>query len=82
MKIIVNKEASAERKQQVIGEILAMAKDCAERGINTFEYYFKHGERNSFPPPMINMSVWKESEGTVKCASRGDHGSYVTYVIV
>jgi hypothetical protein len=82
MKITLNKKAIAQRKEQVIGEILAMAQDSADRGINNFIYQFKEGERKSFPPPMINISVEQASEGTVKCAYRGDYGSYVKYYIV
>ena len=81
MKIIVNQTTAKLRKAQVIAEIMASAKDCAERGINTFLYQFKAGERNSFPAPDINISVLEESKGTVKCAYRGDHGSYVKYII-
>ena len=81
MKIVVNKDKAAERKVQVVGEILAAAKDAAERGLNNFIYQFKEGERNSFPPPGINISVELASEGTVECGYRCDHGSWVKYYI-
>lgn len=81
MKIILNKEKAAKRKQKVIDEILNKAKECAEQGINSFTYYFKEGERASFPPPLINISIEKESEGTVKCGYRSDYGTHVRYYI-
>jgi len=81
MKIIVNKSAAQERKDQVIGEILAKAKDCAERGVNNFIYQFKEGERASFPPPLLIFSIESASEGTVKCAYRGDHGTHMKLII-
>jgi hypothetical protein len=82
MKINVNEQAARIRKAQVVGEILASAKDAAERGVNNFIYQFKAGERNSFPAPYLNITVEEESEGTVKCAYRGDHGDWCKYVIV
>jgi hypothetical protein len=82
MKIVVNKSASAKRKKEVIQEILAKAKECAEKGIDNFVYHFKDGERNSFPPPFINSSIESASEGSVKCAYRGDSGTHCRYVIV
>ena len=81
-KIVVNKTAAQKRKDEVVGEILVKARDCAERGMNNFIYQFKEGERASFPPPFLTISVEKESEGIVKCAYRGDYGSYAKFVIV
>jgi hypothetical protein len=81
MKIVVNKARAAQRKQEVINEILNKAKECAEKGIDNFIYHFKEGERASFPPPMINISVEKTSEGTVKCGYRSDYGTHVKYYI-
>lgn len=81
MKVIVNKQKSAQRKQEVINEILNKAKECAEQGISSFVYHFKEGERSSFPPPMINISVANASEGTVKCGYRSDYGTHVKYFI-
>ena len=81
MKIIVNKSAAEKRKQEVINEILNKAKECAEKGINSFTYYFKEGERASFPGVLINIAVAEASEGTVKCGYRLDYGSHVTYII-
>lgn len=81
MKIEVNKSAAAKRKKKVVDEILNMAKECADKGINSFVYHFKPGERNSFPPPMINITVENESEGTVKCGYRSDYGTHVKYFI-
>jgi hypothetical protein len=82
MKIIVNKSKASQRKKEVVNEILSKAKECAERGINSFTYHFKEGERTSFPPPTINMSVKKASEGTVECGYRSDYYTHVTYYIV
>jgi hypothetical protein len=81
MKIIVNKSASEKRKQEVINEILNMAKECAEKGINSFTYHFKEGERASFLGVFINEAVSQASEGTVKCGYRSDYGTHVTYII-
>ena len=81
MKIIVSKTKSLQRKKEVINEIVSKAKECAEQGINSFTYRFKDGERSSFPPPMINISVEKASEGTVKCGYRSDYGTHVKYYI-
>jgi len=81
MKITVNKNKAKERKEEVVAEILAKAKECAEKGINSFTYHFKEGERNSFPPPLINISVSKASEGTVNCGYRCDAGTHVKYYI-
>jgi len=81
MKIVVNKERAAQRKQEVINEILNKAKECAEQGINSFIYYFKEGERASFPPPLFNISLTEASEGTVKCGYRCDYGTHVKYYI-
>ena len=81
MKITVNKERAAQRKQEVINEILSIAQDHAEKGLNKFTYHFKEGERASFPPPLINISVETASEGTVKCGYRSDYGTHVTYYI-
>lgn len=81
MKIVVNKSKAAERKAEVIDEILTKAKECAEQGINSFTYHFKEGERGSFPPPHINISVEDASEGTVKCGYRSDYGTHVKYII-
>ena len=81
MKIIVNKSKAKARKDEVINEILLIAKNCAEKGVNSFIYRFKEGERNSFPPPMINISVQNASEGTVKCGYRSDFGTHVKYYI-
>ncbi len=81
-KIVANKTAAQKRKDEVVGEILAKARDCAERGINNFIYQFVEGERASFPPPFLTISIENESEGTVKCAYRGDYGSYAKFVIV
>ena len=82
MKIVVNKQASAKRKEEVIQEILTIAKECAERGVDNFVYEFKEDERRSFPPPLINISIANASEGTIKCAYRGDSFTRVKYVIV
>jgi S-adenosylmethionine synthetase len=81
MKITVNKDRAAKRKQEVINEILNKAKECAEKGINSFVYHFKEGERDSFPSPIINTSVEEASEGTVKCGYRSDYWDYVKYYI-
>lgn len=81
MKIIVNKIASEQRKQEVINEILNKAKECAEKGINSFTYHFKDGERASFPGVLINIAVAEASENTVKCGYRCDCGTHVTYFI-
>lgn len=81
MKIVVNKQASAKRKEEVIQEILAKAKECAERGIDNFVYHFKEGERASFPPPLLNFSIESASEGSVRCAYRGDSGTHCKYII-
>lgn len=81
MKITVNKDRASQRKKEVINEILNKAKECAEQGINSFTYHFKEGERASFPPPSINISVKNASEGTVKCGYRSDYGSHVKYFI-
>ena len=45
MKIIVNKNAAMQRKKQVIDEILLKAKEAADKGLNSFTYYFKEGDR-------------------------------------
>jgi hypothetical protein len=81
MKITVNNTKAAERKAEVIQEILNKAEECASNGINSFTYHFKEGERNSFPPPMINISIEEASEGTVSCGYRSDYGTHVTYYI-
>lgn len=81
MKIKVNEQAARIRKAQVVAEILASAKDAGERGVNSFIYQFKAGERQSFPAPLLNISVEEASEGTVKCAYRGDHGNWCKYII-
>ena len=81
MKIVVNKTASAKRKEEVIKEILAKAKDCAEKGIDNFIYQFKEGERASFPPPLLIFSIESASEGSVRCAYRGDSGTHMKFII-
>ena len=81
MKITVNTIKSKLRKQQVINEILASAKDCGERGINNFIYEFVAGERNSFPGCDINIAVSDASQGSVKCGYRCDHGNYIKFYI-
>ncbi len=81
MKIVVNKEKAKQRKEEVIQEILAMAQKTANEGKKSFIYYFKEGERNSFPPPLINISVKLASEGTVECGYRSDYGTHVKYYI-
>jgi hypothetical protein len=82
MKIVVNKAKATQRKKEVINEILNKAKECAEQGINSFTYHFKEGERGSFPPPSINISIEDASEGTVRCGYRSDYGTHVKYYIV
>jgi hypothetical protein len=81
MKITLNKTAITERKEEVINEILKKAQEHAQKGIKSFTYNFKEGERNSFPGACINISVSNASEGTVKCGYRSDYGSYVKYYI-
>jgi hypothetical protein len=80
MKISVNKFQSEARRQQVLAEILASARDAAERGVTTFIYQFKAGERQSWEGN-INVQVEKATEGSVKCCYRGDHGTWVKYII-
>lgn len=81
MKIVVNKRKAEERKQEVVNEILAKAKYFADKGISSFTYHFKEGERASFPPPNINVSVEIASEGSVECGYRCDYGTHVKYYI-
>ena len=81
MKIVVNKQASAKRKEEVIQEMLAKAKECADKGVNNFVYHFKEGERASFPPPHMIFSIEEASEGSVRCAYRGDYGTYMKLII-
>jgi len=81
MKIQVNQTAAKLRKEEVINEILELAKSTAEKGLNNFTYYFKDGERESFPPPFINIDIEDKSDGSVKCGYRCDCGTHVTYYI-
>ena len=81
MKIQVNQTAAKLRKEEVINEILELAKSTAEKGLNNFTYFFKAGERISFPPPDINICITNESEGSVKCGYRCDCGTHVKYYI-
>lgn len=81
MKIKVNKYQAENRRKEVVREILASAQDAAERGVNNFIYCFKEGERQSWAGH-ISTHVEEASEGTVKCAYRGDHGSWMKFVII
>ena len=80
-KIVVNKSATETRRKQVLGEILASARDAAERGVDSFMYQFVTGERASWSGN-IHKQVEEASEGTVKCAYRGDHDTYTKYIII
>jgi hypothetical protein len=82
MKVIVNKNAAMQRKKQVIDEILLKAKEAADKGLNSFTYHFKEGERGSFPPPLINISVKEASEGTIECGYRSDYGTHIKYYLL
>jgi len=82
MKIVVNKERAQQRKDEVVAEIMASAKDHAERGLTSFSYFFKTGERYSFPGKNISLVIQEVSEGTVQCKVRGDHGNSMDFIIV
>ena len=81
MEIKVNQNVARTRKAQVLAEIIASAKDAAERGVDNFIYQFKVDERNSFLRH-ITIDVKEATDGHVKCMHRGDHGSWVKFVIV
>ena len=81
MKIKINENVAKARKAQVLAEIIASAKDAAERGVDNFIYQFKVDERNSFLR-YITTDVSKATDGHVKCMHKGDHGSWVKFVIV
>ena len=80
MKIKVNVHQSENRMKAVVREIVAAAQDAGERGVNNFIYQFVEGERSSWPGH-ISTAVEKATEGTVKCAYRGDHGTWMKFVI-
>ena len=80
MKIKVNVHQAENRRKQVVREIVAAAQDAAERGVNNFIYQFKEGERQSWAGH-ISSHVQEATEGTVKCAYRGDHGTWMKFVI-
>ena len=81
MKISVNKDAAALAKENTIKDVLEQASIAAQKGLNSFTYHWKEGERNSFPPPYIMISIEDASEGTVKCGYRSDFGTHTKFFI-
>ena len=79
MKIVVNKEARKLRQQEIVNDILNKAKECAEKGIINFTYYFKDNE--DVCSLTINNLVKRKSESTVQCRYRGNYGTHVNYSI-
>jgi hypothetical protein len=81
MKIVVNKTAGEFRKQEIINEILAQAKETADKGLNSFTYHFKEDIQYKLPGSSITLEIAKITEGTVNCSHRGNYGHKIRFVI-
>jgi hypothetical protein len=76
MKITINRDAKKEQVEKEVKAVIAQAQERAGKGVTIFNYHV--GE------PTFGMSIIRkveaETEGTVRCAERGNHSRYEGYI--